>query len=110
MENRLCTGSGGARFTHCRLQNPLLLPLTLPPLRFLPRSLPIRRRIGPPVPATQAAVPTALPRSSSECQTTRGTLGHNVPVSCIEDTLLVVWLGVGLDPRPLVLDHLFVCG
>src|SRR3979490_2923509 len=90
MENRLCTGSGGARFTHCGLQNPLLLPLTLPPLRFLPQFLPIRCRIGPPVPATQAAVPIALLCSSSECQMTRGTLGRNVLVSCIEDTLLVV--------------------
>src|SRR3979490_500251 len=90
MENRLCTGSGGARFTHCGLQNPLFLPLMLPPLWFLPQFLLIRRLIGPPVPATQAAVPTTLPRSSSECQTTRGTLWHNVLVSCIEDTLLVV--------------------
>src|SRR3979490_323361 len=90
MENQLCTGSGGARFTHCGLQNPLLLPLTLPPLWFLPRSLPIRHWIGLLVPATQAAVPTTLPRSLSECQTTRGTLGRNVLVSCIEDTLLVV--------------------
>src|SRR3979490_3263075 len=95
MENRLCTSSGGARFTHCGLQNPLLLPLTLsPPLRFPPQSQPTWCWISPPVPATQATVPASLPHSFSECRTIVGILGCNVPVFCIEDTLLVARLGL----------------
>ena len=107
-ENLLYTGSGGTQFTHCGLQNPLLLPLTLAPLRSPPQSQPIQRRIGPPVPATQAVVPTALPHSLSECQMTEGILRDNFLVSCIEDISLVARLRLGLGLCPSVPDHLFV--
>ena len=79
-ENRLCTGSGGARFTHCEVQNPLLPPRGLPQPRWLFQFQIMGFPLCQQEPGALVTTPVSLPYSWFGCQRIGGSLGHSVQV------------------------------